>query len=200
MLVLRPSRDVVQRGRAVPENVGDGVSRTGSAMGHHRRRGLYTKTGAREACRITGAGLGSPGRGRQTPWPTRLDPPFADASVAAIYAAYPPALRARLLDLRRLIFDTAEVTPGVGAIVETLKWGPAQLPDAVRQRQHDPASTRSSGMMRAMPCSSIARPIWWRRTARSIPMSSASRAPAASCSSAMRPCPARRLAIASHWR
>ncbi|QCK85393.1 DUF1801 domain-containing protein [Phreatobacter aquaticus] len=52
-----------------------------------------------------------------------VDPPFADASVAAIYAAYPPELRARLLDLRRLIFETADATPGVGALVETLKWG-----------------------------------------------------------------------------
>jgi hypothetical protein len=52
-----------------------------------------------------------------------IEPPFADARVAMAYAAYPPQLRARLLDLRRLIFDTAQSTPGVGALEETLKWG-----------------------------------------------------------------------------
>jgi hypothetical protein len=49
--------------------------------------------------------------------------PFADAKVAAIFDAYPPATRTKLLALRKLILDTARETEGVGAIEETLKWG-----------------------------------------------------------------------------
>ena len=48
---------------------------------------------------------------------------FADPSVTAVYDAFPPALRARLLRLRELIFEVAAQTEGVGAIEETLKWG-----------------------------------------------------------------------------
>ena len=40
-----------------------------------------------------------------------------------MFSAYPEPLRARLLALRRLIFDTARTTGGVGALEETLKWG-----------------------------------------------------------------------------
>ena len=36
---------------------------------------------------------------------------------------YPKPLKAKLLALRRLIFDTAKTTKGVGALQETLKWG-----------------------------------------------------------------------------
>lgn len=32
-------------------------------------------------------------------------------------------LKAKLLALRRLIFDTAKATKGVGVLQETLKWG-----------------------------------------------------------------------------
>ena len=48
---------------------------------------------------------------------------FADPAVAAVFGAYPEPLRARLLALRRLIFDTARTTGGVGALEEALKWG-----------------------------------------------------------------------------
>ncbi len=41
----------------------------------------------------------------------------------AVFAAYPKPVKARLLALRRLIFDTAKATSGVGALEETLKWG-----------------------------------------------------------------------------
>jgi len=55
-------------------------------------------------------------------------PPFADTAVAAAFGAYPPRLRTRLMQLRKLIFETAARTPGVGALRETLKWGqPAYL-------------------------------------------------------------------------
>ena len=39
------------------------------------------------------------------------------------FSAYPPPVKMRLLALRRLIFDTAKATKGVGALEETLKWG-----------------------------------------------------------------------------
>jgi len=49
--------------------------------------------------------------------------PFDDPTVAAVFAAYPPAVKKRLLRLRDLIFETAAETEGVGALQETLKWG-----------------------------------------------------------------------------
>lgn len=48
---------------------------------------------------------------------------FGDAKVAAVFKAYPPAVRTRLLALRELVFDVAAATPGVGRLAETLKWG-----------------------------------------------------------------------------
>lgn len=48
---------------------------------------------------------------------------FAEPAVDAIFSAYPTPVKARLLALRRLIFDTAKTTKGVGALEETLKWG-----------------------------------------------------------------------------
>ncbi|MGE5147580.1 MAG: DUF1801 domain-containing protein [Candidatus Eiseniibacteriota bacterium] len=60
-------------------------------------------------------------------------PPFSDARVAAVFAAFPDDLRARLLELRGLILDTARATPRIGELVETLKWGePAYLPKTPR--------------------------------------------------------------------
>ena len=53
----------------------------------------------------------------------RLRGHFAEAAVDAIFSAYPAPVKARLLALRRLIFDTADTTEGVGALEETLKWG-----------------------------------------------------------------------------
>ncbi|MDP1747934.1 MAG: DUF1801 domain-containing protein [Reyranella sp.] len=48
---------------------------------------------------------------------------FVDARVAAVFKDYPPGLRARLMALRELVFDTAAGTSGVGRLDETLKWG-----------------------------------------------------------------------------
>jgi hypothetical protein len=45
--------------------------------------------------------------------------------VAAVFAAYPPGVRRRIGNLRRLILETAAATEGVGALEETLKWGQA---------------------------------------------------------------------------
>jgi hypothetical protein len=47
---------------------------------------------------------------------------FDDPAVAAVFEAYPPEVKARLLRLRALIFETAAETDGVGALEETLKW------------------------------------------------------------------------------
>ena len=43
--------------------------------------------------------------------------------VAAVFQAYPSAMRIKLLYLRQLILDTAASAEGVGEIEETLKWG-----------------------------------------------------------------------------
>jgi hypothetical protein len=48
---------------------------------------------------------------------------FSDPAVEAVFSAYPKPLRAKLLALRRLIFETAKTTAGVGRLEETLKWG-----------------------------------------------------------------------------
>jgi hypothetical protein len=48
---------------------------------------------------------------------------FSDPAVDAVFDSYPALLKSRLLALRRLIFETARTTPGVGPLQETLKWG-----------------------------------------------------------------------------
>jgi hypothetical protein len=62
----------------------------------------------------------------------KLNPP-AEAAVADVFRSYPPLIRSKLVVLRHLIFQTAEVTDGVGPISETLKWGePAYLTPATK--------------------------------------------------------------------
>src|ERR1700712_3547171 len=51
----------------------------------------------------------------------RADGP--DPAVEAVFNAYPKPAKARLLALRRLIFDTAKATREAGTLQETLKWG-----------------------------------------------------------------------------
>lgn len=48
---------------------------------------------------------------------------FQNVAVAEVFAAYPPAVRKRLLALRKMIFAVASRTDGVGKLQETLKWG-----------------------------------------------------------------------------
>jgi len=48
---------------------------------------------------------------------------FSDPAVSAVFSSYPKPINAKLLALRRLIFDTAKMTEGVGRLEETLKWG-----------------------------------------------------------------------------
>lgn len=43
--------------------------------------------------------------------------------VAAVFDAYPKALKTKLLFLRQLIFEVASKIDGVGELEETLKWG-----------------------------------------------------------------------------
>ena len=45
------------------------------------------------------------------------------AAIDTVFEAFPPPVKSRLLALRRLIFDTAKSTKGVGALEEALKWG-----------------------------------------------------------------------------
>jgi hypothetical protein len=66
----------------------------------------------------------SPARKRTGKAPvTRPAANFRDRAVDAVFSAYPKPVRAKLLALRRLIFETARTTKGVGALQETLKWG-----------------------------------------------------------------------------
>ena len=44
-------------------------------------------------------------------------------AVAQAFGAFPVGVRRQLLALRKLIFDVAAITDGVGPIEETLKWG-----------------------------------------------------------------------------
>jgi hypothetical protein len=58
----------------------------------------------------------------------RLPTKIANPAVAAVFAQYPDKIRQRLLSLRGLILETANESPGVGKLEETLKWNePAYL-------------------------------------------------------------------------
>jgi len=48
---------------------------------------------------------------------------ITDTGVASVFKAYPAGIRAKLMVLRELVFDTAARTEGVGRLTETLKWG-----------------------------------------------------------------------------
>lgn len=54
--------------------------------------------------------------------PARPRPAFSSPAIAAVFNQHPKAIRARLLALRRLIFETAADIDGVGPLEETLKW------------------------------------------------------------------------------
>jgi hypothetical protein len=63
-------------------------------------------TGKMAAKRVTKKAMGSP-----------------SAAIEAVFETYSQPVKSRLLALRRLIFDTADATKGVGALEEALKWG-----------------------------------------------------------------------------
>ncbi len=48
---------------------------------------------------------------------------FENPEVEAVFKAYDDDVREKLVDLRKLIFEVAATTPGVGTLEETLKWG-----------------------------------------------------------------------------
>ena len=48
---------------------------------------------------------------------------FSNPAVAEVFAGYPKPIREKMLFLRRLVFDVARETEGVGEIEETIKWG-----------------------------------------------------------------------------
>ena len=48
---------------------------------------------------------------------------FQNPAVKEVFESYPAPMRAKLLVLRELIFESAASTPGVGELDETLKWG-----------------------------------------------------------------------------
>ena len=48
---------------------------------------------------------------------------IADPKVEAAFKVFPPPVRKKLMQLRKLIFDVANETEGVGELEETLKWG-----------------------------------------------------------------------------
>jgi hypothetical protein len=59
--------------------------------------------------------------------------PLMPADAAAAFAALPERVRARLLEARDLVFETAANIEGVGPLTEALKWGePAYLTEATR--------------------------------------------------------------------
>lgn len=49
--------------------------------------------------------------------------PFQNPEIAAIFAAYPPALQIKLLQMRQFIFEVAVSINGVGELEEALRWG-----------------------------------------------------------------------------
>jgi len=49
--------------------------------------------------------------------------PEPPPNVAAVFESYPASVRKKLLAVRKLIFETAARTDGVGPLTETLKWG-----------------------------------------------------------------------------
>ncbi len=54
--------------------------------------------------------------------------PTMTEAVASVFDSYPSEIRFKLLALRKMIFEVAARTNGVGPITETLKWGePAYL-------------------------------------------------------------------------
>jgi hypothetical protein len=53
---------------------------------------------------------------------------IANQEVARVFASYPVKVRSRLMQLRKLILETATELPEVGVLEETLKWNePAYL-------------------------------------------------------------------------
>ncbi len=62
---------------------------------------------------------------------TQTTLPPVPAAVAEVLKTYPPAMRRKVQNIRKLIFEAAAATDHVGPLTETLKWGePAYLTDS----------------------------------------------------------------------
>jgi hypothetical protein len=124
----------------------------------------------------------------------------AGRAIEAVFEAYPAPVKSRLLALRRLIFDTAKTTTGVGALEEALKWGqPSYLTTESKSGSTDPDRPDEGRKPAGTRSISTARPIWSRRFGSAI-RNCAMAATAAFCSTPARNCPRRRCATASRWR
>ncbi len=55
--------------------------------------------------------------------PIAMNKKIADPKVEAAFDAFSPAVKKKLMRLRRLIYEVAQKTEGVVEIEETLKWG-----------------------------------------------------------------------------
>jgi hypothetical protein len=53
----------------------------------------------------------------------RRNSAITDSNVAKVFAAYPDAIRTKLMTLRAMILEAAKAIDGVGPLEETLKWG-----------------------------------------------------------------------------
>lgn len=77
----------------------------------------------------------------------KMPVPPVPETIRAALARHPEAVRARLLDIRSLIFEVAAEADGVGPLTETLKWGePAYLTEASGS-----GSTVRLGATRSLP-------------------------------------------------
>lgn len=54
---------------------------------------------------------------------TTTNHPIEDLAVAALYKSYPEPVRAKLIQLRQMIYTLAEEDEHIGTVEETLKWG-----------------------------------------------------------------------------
>lgn len=56
--------------------------------------------------------------------------PISNPEVEAVFENYPEPIREKMLSLRRVVFETAAETDGVGTVKETLRWGePSYITD-----------------------------------------------------------------------
>ena len=49
--------------------------------------------------------------------------PFKNREVESVFDRYPEGVWEKMMQLRELIFDTAEATEGIGELQEALRWG-----------------------------------------------------------------------------
>jgi len=93
---------------------------------------------------------------------------FEDPNVAHVFAAFLSEARVGQQYLRKLIFDVAARTEGVGSLEETLKWGqPAYLTLETKQARRSVSGVPKRAASRSM-C--IVRPASCQISARSFPM------------------------------